>query len=56
MIPASNPQTPGTGGVSRRLVSAVATLVLSYTTGTPLRSVGHLLPHPGDQAGPYLGV
>ncbi|GEO99952.1 hypothetical protein [Methylobacterium haplocladii] len=43
-------------GPSARLVSGVAALVLSLATGTPLRSVPHLMPHSGEQGGPYLGL
>ncbi|GJE55818.1 MULTISPECIES: hypothetical protein [Methylobacterium] len=42
--------------VPARLVSGAAALVLSLATGTPLRSIPHLMPHPGEQGGPYLGL
>ena len=42
--------------LSTWLISGLAARVLSLATGAPLRSVPHLMPHPGEQGGPYLGL
>lgn len=38
------------------VVGPVATLILALATGLPRHSARNLLPHSGEQAGPYLGV
>ena len=43
-------------GLGRRVTAGVAAFVLSLATGVPLRSAENILPHPGEQATPYLGV